>query len=119
MIYAMSDIHGFAVIFQENLKRIDLSGENRLVLLGDYIDYGPESGRTLHLVFEMQKRYGAEKVTVLRGNHKKVFLEWIDAYGGPRAGEPDEYGLRISDILAPDERCFLAELSCRILSTPI
>lgn len=26
---------------------------------------------------------------------------------------------RISDILAPDERCCLAELSCRILSTPI
>ena len=62
MIYAMSDIHGFADIFQKNLKRIDLSGENRLVLLGDYIDYGPESGRTLRLIFEMQKRYGAEKV---------------------------------------------------------
>ena len=93
MIYAMSDIHGFADIFLENLKRIDLSGKNRLVLLGDYIDYGSESGRTLRLVFETQKRYGAEKVIALRGNHEEAFLEWIDAYGGPHAGEPDEYGL--------------------------
>ena len=103
MIYAMSDIHGFLNVFQENLKRIDLSGKNCLVLLGDYIDYGPESGQTLRLVFETQKRYGAEKVIVLRGNHEEAFLEWIDAYGGPRAGEPDEYGLvPWSDWLSTD-----------------
>ena len=93
MIYAMSDIHGFADIFQENLKRIDLSGENRLVLLGDYIDYGPESGRTLRLIFETQRQYGAEKVIVLRGNHEEMFLEWLKTYGGPHAGEPDADGL--------------------------
>ena len=103
MIYAMSDIHGFLNVFQENLKRIDLSGENCLVLLGDYIDYGPESGQTLRLVFETQKQYGAEKVIVLRGNHEEEFLEWLDAYGGPRAGEPDEYGLvPWSDWLSTD-----------------
>ena len=103
MIYAMSDIHGFADIFQENLKRIDLSEKNRLVLLGDYIDYGPESGRTLRLAFETQKRYGEKKVIVLRGNHEEAFLEWLDIYGGPRAGEPDEYGLvPWSDWLSTD-----------------
>ena len=106
MIYAMSDLHGFVGIFLENLKRIDLSGKNRLVLLGDYIDYGPESGRTLRLVFETQKRCGAEKVIVLRGNHEEAFLEWIDAYGGPHAGEPDEYGLvPWSDWLNTDPDC--------------
>lgn len=93
MLYAMSDIHGFANIFLENFKRIDLSGKSRLVLLGDYIDYGPESDRTLRLVFETQKRYGAEKVIVLRGNHEEAFLEWIDTYGGPHAGDPDFHGV--------------------------
>lgn len=103
MIYAMSDIHGFADILQDNIKRIDLSGGNRLVLLGDYIDYGPESCRALRLVFETQKRYGTEKVIVLRGNHEEAFLEWIDAYGGPNAGVPDEYGfVPWSDWLSTD-----------------
>ena len=111
----MSDIHGFLNVFQENLKRIDLSGENRLVLLGDYIDYGPESGRTLRLIFETQKRYGAEKVIVLRGNHEEMFLEWLDAYAGPHAGQPDADGLiPWSDWLLTDPdfgtfRSFLSE----------
>ena len=40
MIYAMSDIHGCCKVFQEMLGLIDLDGDNRLILLGDYIDYG-------------------------------------------------------------------------------
>lgn len=106
MIYVMSDIHGFADIFQKNLEWIDLSGKNRLVLLGDYIDYGPESGRVLRLIFEMQKRYGPEKVIVLRGNHEEDFLEWLKIYGGPHAGEPDAYGIvPWSDWLNKDPDC--------------
>lgn len=103
MIYAMSDIHGFLDIFQENLKRIDLSGENRLMLLGDYIDYGPQSGQTLRCVYDLQQQYGRKKVIVLRGNHEEAFLEWLDAYGGPHAGEADEYGfIPYSDWLDKD-----------------
>ena len=93
MIYAMSDIHGFLDIFQENVRRIDLSGENRLILLGDYIDFGPQSGQTLRYVYDLQQQYGPEKVVVLRGNHEEAFLEWLKAYSGPRAGKPDRYGL--------------------------
>lgn len=61
MIYAISDIHGYLDAFADSLKRIDLSGGNRLVLLGDYIDYGPESGRALRLVYETQQRHGAAR----------------------------------------------------------
>lgn len=103
MIYAMSDIHGFLDIFQENLKRIDLSGESRLMLLGDYIDYGPESGQTLRYIHDLQRRHGQKKVVVLRGNHEEAFLKWLDAYGGPHAGEADEYGfVPFSDWLDKD-----------------
>ena len=98
MIYAMSDIHGYLDIFQENLKRIDLSDENRLVLLGDYIDYGPQSGQTLRCVYDLQQRYGPEKVIVLRGNHEEDFLEWLKTYSGPHAGKPDRYGFVPSNV---------------------
>ena len=48
-IYCMSDIHGF---YEEFRKRIDqikaLSGENdKLILLGDYVDGGPDSFKIL------------------------------------------------------------------------
>ena len=105
MIYTMGDIYDFLDVFREQLKWIDLSGGNRLVLLGDSIDYGPESGQTLRLIFETQKRYGAEKVIVLRGNHEEMFLEWLDAYAGPHAGQPDADGLILwSDWLRADRR---------------
>lgn len=93
MLYAMSDIHGYLGAFQKAMEKIDLSGDNRLILLGDYIDYGPESGQTLRYIYDLQRQYGSEKVIVLRGNHEEDFLEWLDTYSGPNAGRPDEYGL--------------------------
>ena len=43
--YMMSDIHGFLEAFEAALRKTDLSGKNQLILLGDYIDYGPDGGR--------------------------------------------------------------------------
>ena len=43
-IYAISDIHGYLNEFIDALNKIDLSDrENRLILLGDYIDNGSQS----------------------------------------------------------------------------
>ena len=80
MIYAMSDIHGCIDALKKQLTYVDLSEENRLVLLGDYIDYGRSSGQVLRFVYDLQKEYGEEKVVVLKGNHEAMFLEWIDDF---------------------------------------
>lgn len=92
-VFAISDIHGYCDALKEALEHVDLSGDNQLVLLGDYIDYGPQSGGTLRYIHELQQRYGSEKVLALRGNHEEAFLEWLDTYSSPRAGEPDEFGM--------------------------
>lgn len=92
-IYAISDVHGHFEALERALEKIDLSGNNRLIFLGDYIDGGPESGQVLRRVFELQKTHGPKKVVALRGNHEEMLLEWLDAYAGPKAGQPDEYGL--------------------------
>ena len=93
MIYAMSDIHGYLDILQSNLALLDLSGDCCLVLLGDYIDYGPESGQVLRRIYELQKQHGSEKVIVLRGNHEEMLLEWLDVFHDGYTGTPDESGL--------------------------
>ena len=76
----MSDIHGFIGAFKDALRKVDLSGENKLILLGDYIDYGPESRDVLETIIELQKTYGTEKVIALFGNHEKDFLDWYEEY---------------------------------------
>ena len=93
MIYAMSDIHGCLDVLRESMERIDLTGGNRLVLCGDYIDYGKESGQTLRYIYELQQKYGADKVIALRGNHEEMLLEWLDTFRDGYTGKPDESGL--------------------------
>ena len=91
MIYAMSDIHGCCKVFQEMLGLIDLDGDNRLILLGDYIDYGPQSGQVLRYLYDLQQEYGNERVIVLPGNHEAMLLEWLKIYLHPKHGAYSDY----------------------------
>lgn len=53
VIYVMSDIHGFYDIMLKNLELINFSNkENKLVLCGDYLDYGPDSCKVLYKIME-------------------------------------------------------------------
>ena len=47
MIYAMSDIHGCIEELKDQMRDVDLGGYDRIVFLGDYIDYGQCSGQVL------------------------------------------------------------------------
>lgn len=82
-LYAVSDIHGELERFKQALSAVELSAaDNKLILLGDYIDCGPQSGGTLRYIRELQQQYGGDRVVVLKGNHEADFLEWLDAYAG-------------------------------------
>lgn len=65
---------------QKNMEQVNLSGNNRIVFCGDYIDYGDSSYYVLKYLWDLQKKYGAEKVVVLKGNHEQMFLDWIEDY---------------------------------------
>ncbi len=90
MIYAISDVHGCVDALKVKMNWVKLSGENRIVFLGDYIDYGPCSFQVLWYLYELQQKYGADKVIVLKGNHEAMFLDWIHEYGNPYAAETGE-----------------------------
>ena len=70
-IYAMSDIHGCIQEFDYALSLIDLSGDNKLLLLGDYV-HGPNSYAVLDRIMQLQEKYGEEKVVALAGNHEEM-----------------------------------------------
>lgn len=72
-VYAMSDIHGYIQEFEEALLKIDLSGDNILILLGDYI-HGPDSYGVMDKIIKLQEKYGTDKVIALLGNHEEQAL---------------------------------------------
>jgi serine/threonine protein phosphatase 1 len=65
-IFAMSDIHGSPVEFEEALELVDLSGDNLLILCGDYI-HGYDSYTVLDRIIGLQNEYGSDKVIALMG----------------------------------------------------
>lgn len=80
-IYAVGDIHGCKKTFEHLLEKIDLKMEDTLVLLGDYIDRGPDSKGVFDLVFAYQE--AGYQVHCLRGNHEQILLD--ASIGGPNA----------------------------------
>ena len=78
--YVISDIHGNLDIFKKLLKKIDFkfTGEDKLYLLGDYVDWGPKSLETLLYVMELDKKY--DFIHPLIGNHDLMFLEQINLF---------------------------------------
>lgn len=101
MIYAMSDIHGCIEELQKQMEQVDLSGDNRIVFLGDYIDYGDSSYQVLQYIWDLQKKYSDEKVVVLKGNHEQMFLEWIDDYRNISSDGLEDY-MTFNDWLRTD-----------------
>ncbi|MDE6213460.1 MAG: metallophosphoesterase [Lachnospiraceae bacterium] len=67
----MSDIHGCLDAFEYALTLVDLSGDNKLILLGDYV-HGPDSYGVLKKIMQLQNKYGSDKVIALLGNHEDM-----------------------------------------------
>ena len=83
-IHAISDIHGHIGAFTRIVDALKLQAntDDRLILLGDYIDRGADSAQCLYLAKELSSSF-RERVVVLLGNHETDFLDWLDS--GPEA----------------------------------
>ena len=68
---AMGDIHGCCTALVGLLDVIDLQPADELVLLGDYVDRGPDSRGVLDLLIDVSQRYS---VVALLGNHETMML---------------------------------------------
>lgn len=81
MIYAMSDIHGCLDAFEYALSLVDFSGNNKLILLGDYV-HGPDGYGVIKKIMQLQNKYGSDKVTALLGNHEEMACDGRWPIGG-------------------------------------
>ena len=71
--YAIGDIHGCYAELQRMLERISFSDADRLILLGDYVDRGPDSLAMLRWL-----ERSPPNVTAIRGNHDDSFVSNVE-----------------------------------------
>lgn len=73
----IADIHGYHGLLLKAIEHFkQLPTSSRLVLLGDYIDRGPESLECLQTIIKLQKEY-TDRVFVLKGNHEELFEYYL------------------------------------------
>lgn len=71
--FAMSDIHGCCRTFRSMVEQtLQLTTNDTLYLLGDYIDRGPDSKGVIDYIWELKSR--GFFVVCLRGNHEQMML---------------------------------------------
>lgn len=74
--YVISDIHGQLNAFKGMLSMISFNyTSDKLYLLGDYVDWGPESIKTLQYIMELTSKYG--NIKALIGNHDLMMYNVI------------------------------------------
>lgn len=73
-LLAIGDIHGcFKPFYELVVGVIDLKKEDKLVLLGDYIDRGPQSREVIDFIIDLSEK--GFDVVPLMGNHEAMLLE--------------------------------------------
>ncbi len=80
--YVFSDVHGHAGALKKIFERVSPSDDDRIVMLGDMIDRGPDPVGVMRFCRELTE-HGA---TVLRGNHEDLMLSF---FNNPQ--NPDNY----------------------------
>ncbi len=124
-VYAVGDIHGRLDLFDKLLARIAADrkrwpGEAEVVLLGDYVDRGPDSAAMLARLADGLPDWA--DWTLLRGNHEQAMLDsfdgdrralraWLD-YGGRDTLR--SYGAPVRVALGDDMEAIVAELHARV-----
>lgn len=103
-LYAIGDIHGCNRSFQALLQKLNLQGADELVLVGDYLDRGPDSKGVLDTIFELEQ--AGHNVYCLRGNHEQILIEALSSvtYTLQRFyGAGGKATLRSFGVMAPRE----------------
>jgi len=73
-VFAISDVHGCASTFAALLfEKLDIQTGDRLFLLGDMINRGPESRSVLDMIMHLEEE--GVKLSYLRGNHEEILLQ--------------------------------------------
>ncbi|MGE3548766.1 MAG: metallophosphoesterase family protein [Geobacter sp.] len=115
--FAIGDIHGGLQTFLALIRRINPRDNDRIYLLGDYIDRGPDSKGVLETIISMQEA-GCD-IRPIRGNHEDMLIRnlsgdhdlyswaWVENWGQKTLFS---FGVKRPEDLPVRYRKFLAGL---------
>ena len=75
-LLAIGDIHGCHVAFEVLIEAIQPRPEDTIVVLGDVIDWGPDSRDCVRQLIELSNRC---RVVPILGNHEELMLQALDS----------------------------------------
>jgi serine/threonine protein phosphatase 1 len=114
-LIAIGDIHGCATALRGLLAAVVPQRHDTVVLLGDYIDRGPDSRGVIDQLIELRRR---TNVVALLGNHEEMMLNvlagnldhvvWLK-HGGLSTLDSYDFNGDL-DFLPPEHVSFLASL---------
>ncbi|MGB3776125.1 MAG: metallophosphoesterase, partial [Leeuwenhoekiella sp.] len=74
-ILAMGDIHGGLKALKQVLNRANVSKDDHIIFLGDYVDGWSESAQVIDFLIEYAQEFNC---TFIRGNHDELVREWLE-----------------------------------------
>jgi serine/threonine protein phosphatase 1 len=78
-LFAISDIHGcYKTFYELVVNTISLKRSDKLILLGDYIDRGPQSREVIDFIVDLKAK--DFDIVPLAGNHEQML---VDAFEDP------------------------------------
>lgn len=75
--FVIGDIHGGLRALHQVLERANVSREDQLIFLGDYVDGWSESPQVLDFLMELNAK---QDCIFIRGNHDELVLEWLSGH---------------------------------------
>lgn len=86
-LYVVGDLHGcvreFAILLDTLLGQENLTADDLVLFIGDYVDRGPDSKAVVSMLLELRRRFPG--TVFLRGNHEAMLLDYLS--GDPSARE--------------------------------
>lgn len=119
--YAIGDIHGGSATLRALIEKINPRHDDRIYLLGDYIDRGPDSKGVLDIIISMQE--AGYTIRPVRGNHEDMLIrnlsqdhdlfscQWVKNWGQKTlfafgVNSPGDIELRYRKFLAGLPYCY-------------
>lgn len=75
-IVVISDIHAHADLLEDLLSKIILKDEDYLVILGDFINKGPQNLKTLRMIMRLSDR---PRTYIMKGNHEAFVMNFLNS----------------------------------------
>jgi len=73
-IIAISDVHGHVDHLKNLISKVNLKEDDYLIIIGDFINRGPQSYETFKYIQQLSKR---SNTIILKGNHEAFIYEFI------------------------------------------